>query len=453
MFGNDWLLVENDGELDVRLLELMGASTKDGEKTIGYFGTGWKYGLALALRKKIQVVLFSGKKKIVFSTRTEEISGNNFDRILFSVGKAKPTRTSLTTRMGEKDWADEWCFFREIVSNAFDEGGFRTEKIIDGNLLVGERGKTRVYLSLTDRLTEVIDNMPMYVRRSGENFSNNLGSVFPTLGEKCRIYKKGIFVRELDAPGLFDYDLKSLTLSESRTADSWNIYWELRKFLSSADINIRRMILSGLSKARVEKKTIAESNMAFSDWEKEDRKFWSEAFNAEFGENAVLCSDSEVIHESVSNLGHAPISMPEKVAEVLRNSGAVKTEKQIIGAGAAEGYVYKEASSYEKGVIDKALSLIELAAGQSVRGFPVKVFKNDGVRASESAKLLPEDGTKFSLLINEKILSCGVRPVIESVYGELISSAGSSSSFGKSLRESFVRSLIEQLLPKAGIVV
>jgi hypothetical protein len=454
MFGQEgWILVENDGELDLRLLELMGASTKDGESTIGCFGTGWKYGLALSLRNNINVMVFSGKRKITFSTRTEEIGTDKFERIMLSVGNGKPIRTSLTTGMGKKDWNDEWYFLREVLSNAFDAGGFSTRRVSSVESLSGDPGKTRVYLSLTPRFEEILADMKKFVRRSGELSASQHGKVFSASGDKCRIYKRGIFVRELDVPGIFDYDLFDVKLSESRTADSWDIGWEMRRVLTEMPIGVRRQALVALEEAHKGKKTVAECAMTFPSYGTDHQVPWAEAFKEEFGEEAVLCADSDLVRDSVSGVGKRPVSLPERVAEILRGEKGVTTEKQVVGAGIAAGYVYREAGEFEEQVLQKATSIVSVAFGDCLHRFPLRVFKSEEKHSTDKVRLLQEDDKTYSMLVNESVLAAGVRPLVEAMYLELLSFSACGGDAAKDLRASCLKTFIEKTLPKMKVVI
>jgi len=452
----DWLMIQNDGELDLRLLELMGASTKDGETSIGMFGTGWKYGLALALRKKMKVVVYSGTQKIEFSKMPEQIRGNTFYRISFSINGKRRRKTSMTTRLGESDWHDEWMFLREVVANAFDEGGFQLQKFCEGDerpKLFGESGKTRVYVSLTPRVQDILENMEHYIRRHGEIESNSHGKLFPPLGEKGRVYKRGIFVKELDQDSLFDYDLSGLRLTESRSADSWDIKREVREVLTKSSVSCRRKVLSAIEKSKKEDQGLYEADVDFYDWDKESQVAWSEAFSEEYGADAVLCEGSQVVVDSIEGLGKRAVTLPEKVAQVLRKGKKVLTERQVVGNGASEGFIYREPSAYESQVVEKSLEVMGFVFGQCVESIPVRIFKAEGDHAKTSSRVLTETDDSLSILLNETALTEGVRPVVERLYGEFLNIAGQYGEAGERLRESAKKALIEEVLPKTGVVL
>jgi hypothetical protein len=447
-------MVQNDGELDLRLLELMGASTKDGENTIGMFGTGWKYGLALALRRKMKVIVFSGEQKIEFSKMPEHIRGTLFHRVAFSINGKRRRKTSMTTLLGESDWHDEWMFVREVVANAFDEGGFRLQRVsVDQTEPVGVPGTTRVYMSVKPRIREILDNMEHYIRRHGALESNDHGKLFAPIGKKCRIYKRGIFVKELDQPSLYDYDLTDLKLTESRSADSWDIKREIRETLTAASVSVRRNVLSEVEKAKAEDRLLFESDVDFYDWDREAQKAWSEAFTEEFGEEAVLCEGSQTVVESIKGLGKRAVTLPEKVAQVLRKGKKVLTERVVVGNGAVEGFIYRDPTTYEAEVIAKSVEVMGFLFGPNIRQIPVRIFKAEGEHRETPAKTLTETDSSVSLLLNESEFSGGARPVVELMYKEFLYLAGQYSTAGEALRNSAQKALIEEVLPKTGVVL
>ncbi len=122
-----YLKIENKGNLDIRLIALMGGTTKENDvHKIGHFGTGLKYTLAYLFRNKIDFKIFVDGKPVLLTLDHETIGSETFD-ILCINGH----RTSITTKMG-KDWK-AWMIIRELYSNALDEGSANyeiTESII-----------------------------------------------------------------------------------------------------------------------------------------------------------------------------------------------------------------------------------------------------------------------------------------------------------------------------------
>src|ERR1041385_3308760 len=122
-----YLKISNKGELDTRLIFLMGGTTKENDPTkIGTFGTGLKYAISFLIRNNIEFKLFCGEQEVVFNTESQEIGDNSFDEI-YCNGKSM----NITTHYGHQ-WV-AWEALREIWCNAKDEGSEEKKVVNDKN--------------------------------------------------------------------------------------------------------------------------------------------------------------------------------------------------------------------------------------------------------------------------------------------------------------------------------
>jgi len=204
-----YLKITNKGELDIRLIALMGGTTKANAKyKIGQFGTGLKYTLAYLFRNNLDFKIFSGTNEAQITTEKEDIQGTEFEIICIN-----GQRTSITIGMG-MEWKP-WMIIREIWSNSLDEGDAQkniTEEI------VGEEGITSFYIQITPEIQEVISNWEQYFMPEEEVpiFQNGVFKVYPSSGNLC-IYKNGILIlRDPDQKSVFSYDYKDAEINELR---------------------------------------------------------------------------------------------------------------------------------------------------------------------------------------------------------------------------------------------
>ena len=213
--------IENKGEVDVNAFRLMGASTKEGDSTkIGYFGSGIKYAITSALREGIPLRVFSGEKEIKITTKKATMANQSFDVVCIN-----GLMTSLTTRMG-KDWKT-WFIFREFYCNAIDEGGM---SVGISNEPKGEKGKTCVYIGMTESISKVMDDFNRYFseRRTAIHTMESV-KIYPRLVQKMSVYRKGILVFS-EHESLYDYDFPDLTISEARQASDFECEWHIVDF-------------------------------------------------------------------------------------------------------------------------------------------------------------------------------------------------------------------------------
>jgi hypothetical protein len=112
----------NPGELDIRGATTMGLSAKDTDDAIGKFGTGLKYAIASILRWGGAVSIETGGEIYEFSVNPISFRGKAHDQIVMRKrGTGDCQELGYTTHYGSH-W-EPWQIFRELYSNAKDEGG------------------------------------------------------------------------------------------------------------------------------------------------------------------------------------------------------------------------------------------------------------------------------------------------------------------------------------------
>lgn len=208
-----YLKIQNKGELDIRLVALMGGTTKHNKFKIGQFGTGLKYTLAYLFRNNIDFRIFSGENKVDVTTENELIQNEDFEIICIN-----GHRTSITTRMGHQ-WT-AWMIIRELWCNALDEGE-EVKAIVTDTELEGAAGATTFYIQLTPEIQEVFDNWGNYFIQDLEPISDNENyAIYRNPNEeegKLRLYKNGVLIyQHPDIVSLFYYDIKGADINELR---------------------------------------------------------------------------------------------------------------------------------------------------------------------------------------------------------------------------------------------
>lgn len=203
-----YLKIQNNGLLDIRLLSLMGGTTKANDSyKIGQWGSGLKYSMAYLLRNNIDFRVFIGNKEVGLTTLKENIRGEDFDIICVD-----GVKTSVTTNMGGNAWKP-WMIVRELWCNALDEGGH--DKQITDNLF-GEENKTTFYIQLTPEFKEVYNNWHDYfVHDLHTTYSKDNISLYPS-GKDFRMYKQGVLIKTLENKGVFGYNYDNAALNELR---------------------------------------------------------------------------------------------------------------------------------------------------------------------------------------------------------------------------------------------
>lgn len=299
-----YLKIQNDGVLDIRLVALMGGSTKTNDKyKIGQFGTGLKYTLAYLYRNNIGFKIFSGTDEVVLSTEKEVIKDSEFEIICIN-----NNRTSITTQMGLQ-WT-AWMIVRELWCNALDEGGSLKDTVNDDSL-IGEENKTSFYIQVTPEIKEVLHNWAKYFIQDREPISDNEDyAIYCNNDEgKLRLFKHGVLIYEHpEEKSLFYYDIKAAEINELREFRGHTTY-EVSKALQNPSKEAVSYFLENISEKHY------EGSQLDYDWFTSFAQIWEDALDgrkiSSKGDSGYY-SDSGVVVD-FSNV----LELPKKVYKAL----------------------------------------------------------------------------------------------------------------------------------------
>jgi len=199
-------LFGNDGELDPLSFKTFGIHAKTTTDPIGRFGTGLKYAIAVCLRNDRTVKIKSGSDKYIFSTEATSFRGKEFQQV-FCNGEALP----FTTELGN-GW-ELWQAYRELCSNAIDEGGGKDFK-----------GNTRVYADLND-----INHNDVFLPNAPLLVSDKYCDIYDAPSKY--VYFRGIRAMDCQQESRYTYNIKISDLTEDRTI-KYN--FEMYQAISSA---------------------------------------------------------------------------------------------------------------------------------------------------------------------------------------------------------------------------
>lgn len=223
----------NNGIIEPKALMTFGVSAKLDESAIGYFGTGFKYAVAVILRGGGVVRIESGGDVYVFTTSTFEHRGKTFENVLMN-----GEEMNFTTALG-RNWLP-WMAYRELYCNAVDEKG-----------IVG-RKRSRKYETAVlvewDALEDVHTKRHEFIYSGTPIASAKNVDIIKRQGQN--MFFKGIAVLEIATPMLFGYNLRDgVTLTEDRTARyNWEVEWEICNAIQRLeDPELLRTILSAPS--------------------------------------------------------------------------------------------------------------------------------------------------------------------------------------------------------------
>lgn len=200
----------NSGEIDPRLIYAFGVNVKDNDSAIGYFGTGLKYAIAVALRNDCEVTIWSGLTSYTFTTCQETIRGKDFEFVW-----CNNERMAFTLDLG-RNWAS-WMAYREFYCNAVDE---------HGTVFAGETSPSSGITVVQVEGAAIVD---AHIHRREFLLDSGLPRwCSPKLsilnGSGQAVFYRGVKVFETPQPLCYTYDIQeSLKLTEDRTIADWGI--------------------------------------------------------------------------------------------------------------------------------------------------------------------------------------------------------------------------------------
>lgn len=303
-----YLKISNQGSLDIRLVSLMGGTTKrNNAHKIGQFGTGLKYVLAYMVRNNLDFCISIDGEKVEISHKEENINND-----VFKVVQINGSNTSITHKMGA-EWRP-WMIVREIYSNALDEGGAKYELTDEIHC---EKNRTEFYIELTPEFLKVYNDWGKYFIVGQEPmFKGQSFAVHPSDGH-LKIYKQGILIKEdKDKKSLFRYDIKNADINELREYKGYLPY-DVFSCLASLDKRSIEYFLENCTDEHY------EGSIDY-DWGTELSESWGEAIGS-----------AKIIHkEAVNNITSRGIDIDLGACLVVPKKVYTALTKKFEGVGA-----------------------------------------------------------------------------------------------------------------------
>lgn len=367
------LRISNNGEVETGAFTLLGASTKDGQDKIGFFGSGNKYAMATLLRNSIGFRIFSGDREVVIDTKKAQFGGCEYDQIYID---GQPT--SFTTRMGPA-W-EVWFALREFVCNAIDEGGYSIDTTSDDP--IGQQGKSTIYIEMAEPVIHFYDNIDEYILQESESGSAPMqftvyGDVTPYYHKNQEmtytIYRKGIRASAVsDArKSLFRWNFDRIDINESRIVTyEYQVSERIASYLLICDSpEILKKYIEGANDS-----SFFEYNL-----------MWDYAIGTPSETWRNVVGDTEVVPRSVASMSirtdlRHSIVLPNKLCDALHKAFP---EMRVVGYGMED---WEEVNDVPQHLMDNLKRAIEECEeyGHSMLNYSYKVvnFIKEGLVAA-----------------------------------------------------------------------
>lgn len=398
-----YLRIQNVGLADPAALTVLGVSTSRYDSgTIGQFGSGSKFSIALLLRHGLVPEVHIGNLKMSFFTEPLSLNDGSLHQqvVVRYSGKTlddktlnRKERLSYTTGMGELDWTEVRMAVREFVSNALD--GLMKQGLDVSDVVIdvvdrprAKSGCTSVFIPLSPEVQKAYMDLPnsfLHFHKGVDLKKKVLSKLFPC-DNKTRIYKQGVLVHVSDVPSTFDYNLgDELRLDESRNASSWDVHYAcalaLKSEMTQADaVLLLRDMCDGSDKEWFEKKLNGE--YLASVYDTDDRKrvrgaMWQDAIDEVYGGNAIVCS-TPMYNDVIKHKGFVPVNLPNNLDRMVGSLLGVRRDVDILSGLERKGRVEVVVSENMQKVVDDWWVVIERYDMTNGRSKPVvKAFKEN----------------------------------------------------------------------------
>lgn len=216
------VIFRNQGLIDLRAIKTFGASSKETDSPIGFFGTGLKYAIAILLREHQKVTIFRGKTKLEFTSKKTKIRVDHFSIVCMN-----GQELGFTTELG-KNW-ELWQAYRELHCNCVDEKG--NSSLVENPSMQSLRlaGHTTVQVT-GKKFLEVFERRGDVILQSSALLVTK--NVEIHRGATNNIYFRGILVGTHQHKASHTYNiLGNLALTEDRTV---RYPWEVSSYIRAA---------------------------------------------------------------------------------------------------------------------------------------------------------------------------------------------------------------------------
>lgn len=215
----------NPGVINPLSFSVLGVNAKPNvENSIGQFGTGAKYSIAIILRLGGRITIKTSEgSNYAFSARERDFRGEKIQQVY-----SNEVPLGFTTKLGEH-W-EPWMAYRELYTNMLDENGAMDTDPRDR----GWDEWTSVEVQCK-QIEHEFDNHWKYFLSSTPIIANNDIELHNPI-DHGRMYYKGVLVKE---DFVFPYNINvisNLGLTEDRTVkNDFTAQWGIASLLSDSD--------------------------------------------------------------------------------------------------------------------------------------------------------------------------------------------------------------------------
>jgi hypothetical protein len=192
----------------------------------------------------------------------------------------------------------------------------------------------RVYIPATQ---EVID----YHSKLRDNFIGFRSgyrsdiTIFPNKEGNAKFYRRGVKVGEASKKGLFNYNLDTFSLKESRVVDTYEAKQKAAEALTFASKDRIVTYLRSFDEVNTDAYwehgfdhyDLSASYHSYGEKVEIAEKVWEEAYSEVYGEGVLV--DNAIMAKIVTDKGHCPIQLSDNLTVLFKKLG-VKQAKDVL---------------------------------------------------------------------------------------------------------------------------
>lgn len=406
-------------------LEKLGLSTKRSDPdTIGQFGSGIKYAPISALRMGLDFVFVGSDDKGDYQLRYTTKQEDGIDCIVYNYGTYTKD-SSFTIDAGTLSWDNEWQIYREVISNAKDNGEWYREIVDNIQQIPGEFA---VYITASTGMKNIFDNHDMYFSELREviyHCDYTGVSFLKKYDPSERIYCKTVLVHSLkddERNTMFDYGLENAELNEERSL----------KYASSERIKISKAIAKCKDKNLISNymldKVIDEVLIEFTEiseihWSySTPHHYWKDCFYEKYGKNAALVSPSQAVISGflsiVKTAGKKPIVCVTNAAFLFLTTGCGIEKAEDCISEESKYDIDEDINKYPKLV--EAMRIVSFfEPGLNQMNQTLAVFKADDTKEVMGITINMTDKENKRILISSELAQDGtIKELVSTIIHE-----------------------------------
>ena len=354
-----YLLIENAGVCPLEGFTILGlSSSRSKEDKIGEFGSGNKHAINVLLRHDLPPRIYLGTKKLEFVTEPDTFEGETYHKVLYRLGGKRPVETGFCLEFGVRDWKDVHMGLREIVSNAIDRAGIENVNIEVTDKVRARSGYTRIYVPLSSDVKDFHQNLGTYFLHFSGRQNEKL---LPKMDSSpAKIYRKGVFVREVDAqrgPSIFDYNFDDkFSIDEARNASDSTVVYEAAKAVASNEDALKKIFNHFKNKSRLGYWEFSFREFDLTMYSYVNKPIWQKAWASVFGNTTV--TRDEYVHEMARRKGLHSVFIDSTWAGAIITHG-IKDTSSLFSNVETNGYKIITATPTSVNLLNQIWSVME----------------------------------------------------------------------------------------------